>query len=211
MRFSLITKNIASCTNGFALSLLRGRRSYPATASIQAFLDGIDYDVPMYSKSLDLGCGNFPRNPFGAHAIYGIDVADTTSRNTLKADLSIEGIPFPDNTFDFCTAYDFLEHIPRLAWPQGVKRLSFIELFNEIHRVLVPGGLFLYLFPAYPASEAFQDPTHVNFLTESTVPDYFCRPGLCASQYMYGFNSEFSLLSQAWINRNWIVGVISSD
>ena len=80
-----------------------------------------------------------------------------------------------------------------------------------IHHVLVPGGLILYLFPAYPANDAFVDPTHVNFMTECTIPDYFFKPHIAASQYMFGFDQLFTLISQAWINRNWIICIIRAD
>ena len=147
MRFSYIPRNILGCADGFLISLLRGRRFYPSTPSLQSLLKTIDYNVVVDSKTLDLGCGIHPRNPFGADVIYGVDVVDTSSTNIHKADLSIEQIPFSDNFFQYCTSFDFLEHIPRISWPQGVKRLSFIELFDEIH---------LYLFRERPFCIYFQ-------------------------------------------------------
>jgi hypothetical protein len=67
---------------------------------------------------------------------------------------------------------------------------------DEIHRVLKMGGIFLSLTPAYPDAKAFQDPTHVNFITDRTFPDYFCSPNLWGR--MYGFKGNFILVSQVW-------------
>lgn len=44
---------------------------------------------------------------------------------------------------------------------------------NEVHRVLKPNGIFLHQTPAYPSTVAFRDPTHVNIITEETIPHYF--------------------------------------
>ena len=89
----------------------------------------------MKSKSLDLGCGANPRNPFNMQEVYGIDVRDDLDNNIRKADLVVESIPFENEMFDAVTAHDFLEHIPRLIYaPQ--RRYPFVELMNEICRVL---------------------------------------------------------------------------
>ena len=149
----------------------------------------------MLSKtlSLDLGCGSGPKNPFNADDVCGIDVCEDVGANIIKADLVIEPIPFPDEHFDFVTAYDFLEHIPRLIYAPH-RRLPFIELMNEIYRVLKPKGLFYSFTPVFPNAGAFWDPTHVNIMTEHTFAFYFvknwARP--------YGWKGSFSLLSQGW-------------
>lgn len=148
------------------------------------------------TKSLDLGCGNTLRNPFGADLVFGIDLVGIETEMLKIVDLTIRPIPFQDATLDFVTAYDFLEHIPRLIYFHGKRIHPFIQLMNEIHRVLVPGGIFLACTPAFPRQEAFQDPTHVNFISENTVK-YF------AGEYVhtaadYGFHGEFELLRQEW-------------
>lgn len=145
------------------------------------------------ASSLDLGCGANLYNPFGAHQISGVDVRDDLERNVRKADLATGPIPFGDNQFDFVTARDFVEHVPRLLYlPE--RRLPFVELMNEVHRVLKPGGMFLSVTPVYPFGPAFQDPTHVNVITDATFPEYFCLPRRIAT--MYGFRGEFELVGQ---------------
>ncbi len=149
----------------------------------------------MTTKSLDLGCGLQPKNPFNAQEVYGIDVRDDAEAHIVKADLVIEPIPFPDDSFDYVTAHDFLEHVPRLIYlPQ--RRNAFVEVMNEIHRVLKPGGVFMSFTPAFPHGPAFRDPTHVNIITEETFPLYFDDKVRWAS--MYGFRGSFQSLSQEW-------------
>lgn len=147
------------------------------------------------TKTLDLGCGTVPRNPFNADQLYGVDVRDNLDRTVRSADLAIEPIPFEDASFDYVTAYDFIEHMPRLVYAP-TRRNAFVELMNEIYRVLKPGGIFLSSTPAYPHEVAFRDPTHVNIITEKTFPQYFDLHQKVAS--MYGFNGGFEVRLQEW-------------
>lgn len=147
------------------------------------------------TKSLDLGCGLTPKNFFNAQEVYGIDVRDDAQAQVLKADLVIEPIPFPDLSFEFVTAHDFIEHVPRVIYNPH-RRNPFIELMNEIYRVLKPGGMFMSFTPAFPQAAVFRDPTHVNFITEETFPLYFDNQHRWASAY--GFNGSFLVLSQEW-------------
>mgnify|MGYP001384957811 CR=1 FL=1 len=163
-----------------------------------------------FEKSLDLGCGSRPRNPFKALESYGIDIRDDLTQNIKQADLEVDPIPFKDNFFDCCCAYDFIEHIPRTSYMNGKKRSSFIEIMNEIYRVLKPNGYFLHRTPAFPAKQAFSDPTHVNIITEDTFPLYFCLPEKHAANLGYGFNGEFELVDQAWEADRWIICLLKA-
>lgn len=147
------------------------------------------------TQSLDLGCGSIPRNPFNATSSLGVDINPSEDGRVVYCDLGITPIPFKDGCFDFVTASDVIEHIQRVATIDGGTKYPFIQLMNDIHRVLKPGGLFLSRTPAYPEKEAFQDPTHVNIITEDTFPIYFCNGYLAR---MYGFYGEFALIAQEW-------------
>jgi len=147
----------------------------------------------MNTRHLDLGCGRTPRNPFGRDEVYAIDRSPPEgfdARRFAAVDLSVAPIPYPAAHFDSVSAYDFLEHVPRVlpaSDGQGTN-LPFVRLMNEIWRVLVPGGRFYAITPAVPSLEAFTDPTHVNFITVHTH-DYFC--GAAPPARMYGFLGRF--------------------
>ncbi|MCC5870461.1 MAG: class I SAM-dependent methyltransferase [Gammaproteobacteria bacterium] len=156
------------------------------------------------SITLDLGCGGSPRNPFAAEQVEGLDVRECPENNVRYADLTTSAIPYPDSAVDYITAYDFLEHVPRLLY-MPERRTPFVELMNEIYRTLKPGGIFLSHTPAYPYSQAFQDPTHVNFITYQTFARYFDTEFCWAS--IYGFRGGFEILGQG-VKPPWLISVL---
>ncbi len=155
------------------------------------------------TRHLDLGCGAKPRNPYGRDALFGIDLAGDASGPIRRANLALEPIPFDDDSFDSVSAYDFFEHVPRvLTTADGrATRFPFVELMNEVWRVLKPGGWLYASTPVYPHPAAFQDPTHVNVLTAGSH-SYFVRPQRAAS--IYGFEGDF-------IARRVQLAALSSD
>ncbi len=153
------------------------------------------------TRTLDLGCAGNIRNPFHAKELFGIDIRKDLEKNIVAADLSINAIPFPDAYFNYITAFDFIEHVPRVVCSDKT-RFPFVELMTEINRTLKDGGMFFSRTPAYPSKQAFQDPTHVNIITEDTFPEYFC--GKEAGAGAYGFQGKFALVGQEW-NRCWLL------
>jgi len=142
------------------------------------------------TRHLDIGCGRIPRNPFNREALHGIDVMnlEMVSCSYKRVNVITEKLPYPDSYFDSVSAYDFLGLIPRSAIVDNNTRFPFIELMNEIYRVLKPEGTFFSVSPYYPRNEAFVDPTYVNIITKRTHT-YFTLPNVTAS--VYGFDGKF--------------------
>lgn len=157
----------------------------------------------MTTTHLDLGCGAAPRNPYRHEEVHAVDLYLPPGVNADRfrvANLSLQPIPHADASFDSVSAFDFLEHVPRvLNGPAGVgTRLPFVELMNEIHRVLKPGGKLYTLTPAFPNASVFTDPTHVNFITLGTWR-YFCEDAATPPMArIYGYTASFKMLRNEW-------------
>jgi SAM-dependent methyltransferase len=158
------------------------------------------------TTAIDLGSGSTPRNHYGAHRLIALDCQDLSIPNYKRCRLGIDSLPFADQQIDYFTAFDAIEHVPRVLWRDGELINPFIFLMSEIFRCLKPGGLFYAETPAYPHGVAFQDPTHVNILTEESIY-YFCPrldpndPNinqLLKQCQAYGFSGSFELISQTW-------------
>lgn len=157
--------------------------------------------------SVDLGCGELPRNPYNCETLIGVDLHQDNNPNYRQCLLGFEPLPFEDQSIDRFSAYDVIEHIPRFTWRDGKPINPFLYLMSDIYRCLSQRGIFYAATPAYPHAAAFQDPTHVNIITDETVY-YFCPknsppPGedpnlLLKHCNNYGFRGKFNLLSQRW-------------
>jgi SAM-dependent methyltransferase len=151
---------------------------------------------------LDLGCGAKPRNPYRRARLCGVDIrkaVDVDPAVEIRvANLALQPIPYATSSFGSVSAFDFIEHVPRVladAQDEAATTFPFVNLMNEIWRVLAPGGLFYALTPCYPAGESFQDPTHVNIITERTH-HYFAGRDPWAR--MYGYVGQFQARRAEW-------------
>ena len=164
-------------------------------------------------RHLDLGCGKFPRNPYDRGELYGIDIRPPPSAVDFEhrvANLMLEPIPFADDSFASISAYDFIEHMPRvLATADGRDTLfPFVRLMQEIWRVLEPGGRFYAVTPAFPNAEAVVDPTHVNIITDKTH-EYF--GGKQPPGRMYGFHGQFEVIRAEWVHIHDVYSAIAGS
>lgn len=155
------------------------------------------------TTALDLGCGLDPSNRFGATEVFGIDLHENQKKRILKCRLGFERLPFPDEYFDYVTAYDLLEHIPRYSDIKEIGHTPFIFLMNETYRVLKKGGKFVSSTPIYPYLGAFQDPTHNNIMTEHTFEYYFSQTKFDIAKH-YGINTDYEILHQGMLGQHLV-------
>ncbi len=152
-------------------------------------------------RHLDLGCGARPRNPYGRRSLYGVDLYRPQTDVDFEfaaANLALEPIPFASGLFGSVSAFDFIEHVPRVlnGCEPNTTCFPFVRLMDEVWRVLAPGGLFYALTPCFPSAAAFIDPTHVNIITDRTH-EYFCGEQPIAR--MYGFTGRFEARLVRWV------------
>lgn len=93
---------------------LRGKLGRFASSIESQLLTGAlhNYGNPRPWTTLDLGCGNYPQNPFEAEHAAGCDIREDLEANIKRCNLALEPIPFSSESIDFVTAYQFIEHIP---------------------------------------------------------------------------------------------------
>jgi len=144
-----------------------------------------------------MGCATYARNPFRATEVFGADLSERPPLNLpdsryFKVQPRVE-LPVKDGFFTSISAFDFIEHLNRNdGFPN-----SFVSFLNEASRVLSPGGVLLCVTPAYPSPLAFQDPTHINIITEGTI-QYFLNVKGSDQDLDYGITCEFELVEQFW-------------
>ncbi|MDP1574427.1 MAG: methyltransferase domain-containing protein [Coxiellaceae bacterium] len=151
------------------------------------------------SRHLDLGCGRNPRNPYDCDELFGLDQSSWfVNAEVRDCQLGLEAFPYPSDYFDSVSAYDLLEHIPRqsIDYANNKIHFPFLELMSEVWRVLKPDGKFIALTPSFPAKQAFQDPTHVNFISDGTH-SYFCGNDPHAARY--GFTGRFEAIQVRFV------------
>lgn len=92
---------------------------------------------------IDLGCGPHPKEGF-----IGVDIMDFGQ--DIVADITKKW-QWKDNSVDEVHSSHTVEHL------DGPERVHF---FNELYRVLKPGGKATIIVPHWASSRAYGDPTH---------------------------------------------------
>lgn len=129
----------------------------------------------MSGIKLDIGCGKQKQSGF-----VGIDYRDWGDVDIVH-DIEKTPWPLPDNCAITAVASHVLEHInPH----NGV----FIDVMNEIWRIVRPEGQFAFVVPYAGSMGYWQDPTHCNGITEATLLYFDPDPeGRYAGQTLYRF------------------------
>jgi SAM-dependent methyltransferase len=138
---------------------------------------------------IDLGCGFVkPAGFIGLDNLSGKDsqIPDHANAPDILTDLNRMPLPFADSSCREVRASHFLEHS------------DVMHILNECHRVLKPGGIFLFVVPYANSAEGMY-PGHTIFFTEKWFHENLV------------FKQKFLILreqyfpSQAWIELPWIV------
>lgn len=150
----------------------------------------------MTSRMLEIGVGTNPRIERKYDEYYAVDSSDdalcTTQRKLENMGLKVyrpggygphriedctvilgrvrvgyDEIPYPENSFDFILADQFLEHLPRHdffkdPWDKLHPINPVIRCINDVWRVAKPDALVQFHVPKWDSAEMWQDPTHHN-------------------------------------------------
>ena len=136
-------------------------------------------------KRVDLECGNNKQKGF-----IGIDITKIGTQADIAHNLLTFPWPFDDNSVDETFCSHFLEHIPH---GDGYHD-PFWDFFNELWRILKPGGIAKFVTPYYASVRAFQDPTHTRMITEPTY-NYFNKAWRAMNKLEhYPIHSEFNII-----------------
>jgi SAM-dependent methyltransferase len=117
--------------------------------------------IPAPPLKLDLGCGSNKRQDNGPWigvdgiAFPGVDVVCnlveidyiTTNDNPPRR----KPWPWPDNSVAEAHSSHFLEHLD--SWER-------VHFFNELYRILIPGGKCQIIVPHWASCRAYGDPSH---------------------------------------------------
>jgi hypothetical protein len=140
---------------------------------------------------LDLGCGKNKRQGFTGVDSRQFDGVD------LVADLT-KPWQWKDGTVEEVHCSHFLEHLT------GSERVHF---FNELHRVMIPGGKASIIVPHWSSERAYGDPTHqwppVVFFSFFYLNEEWRKANAPHSGYKCNFEaSGGNSLAQPWQSRN---------
>jgi predicted SAM-dependent methyltransferase len=95
-------------------------------------------------RVLEIGAGAIKRVP---HAVT-LDVNPLATPDVLQ-DLDATPYPFPTSSFDIVIAEHVLEHVEHV-----------VRVVEELHRIVVPGGVLLVEVPHFSSANFHTDPTH---------------------------------------------------
>jgi SAM-dependent methyltransferase len=104
---------------------------------------------------IDFGCGMNKRAGFvgvDKFAMPGVDHV---------FDIGAGNWPFADSSVEEAHASHFLEHLTNREgkWER-------VKFFNELYRVLIPGGKATLIFPHWASTRYYGDPTHCEPFSE---------------------------------------------
>lgn len=156
-------------------------------------------------RELLIGCGNrrdkqirgSQHIPSHWANLVTLDI-DPACRPDVVADLN-ERLPFKDNTFDEIHAYDVLEHVGF----QGDYKFFFRQ-FEDLWRVLKPGGFLCAVVPKQDSIWAWGDPGHtrvinpghLSFLSQANYRTQVGKTSM--TDYRRIYQGDFSIVEHSY-------------
>lgn len=125
-------------------------------------LSAISYKSNPVLISLDVACGSTcPAGWVGIDSVSlpGVDIVH---------DLLIFPWPIATESVAQIRCYHYLEHIPLICAHTRNQSDLLLQTFDELYRVLIPGGTVFVECPHASSLRASQDPTHCRFISENT-------------------------------------------
>lgn len=147
-----------------------------------------------------LGCGadrrkkiKFPESPEAWTELVTADI-DPACSPDIVLDLNQLPYPWADNHFDEVHAYEVLEH----CGAQGDWRFFFAQ-FDELWRILKPGGYLVATTPMWDSPWAWGDPGHRRIISRESLifldRDEYAQVGKTAmTDYRAHFKCNFRLM-----------------
>jgi DNA modification methylase len=151
---------------------------------------------------LDLACGNNKRENF-----KGIDVVKTDVTDYV---FDLQSFPWPieSESAEHVHCSHYIEHIPHSninsilkqsnSFEEFKEKMStskdgMVEFWNELYRILKPGGKASLIAPYYTSQRAFGDPTHERFIADSTF--WYLNKNWMTENHLehYGLNCDFDV------------------
>ncbi len=118
-------------------------------------------------KVLHLGCGHSK-----LLGTIGVDILPHGEVDVVH-NLDQYPWPFEPHSVDVVFAHSVIEHIDNI-----------VALFEELARILKPGGRVIITVPHFRSTDSFTDPTHKHFFTSQSL-DYFIENSGQLSHYGY--------------------------
>lgn len=188
----------------FGEAWMKGQLASPLRDSRRAVRAQLDFSLKG-KRLLDAGCGYGHDLPYFAErgaAVHGIDGSESMidlarRHNPTLSTLSVQRLQktnFPDRVFDVVVSQYALHNAVHLT-----------PAFEEMHRILKPGGILLYLVqhPLFIFFARKSRVYHRREIVEFTIPDMkgHCairQPAHTFSEYFTGFVlSRFELVAFA--------------
>ena len=136
---------------------------------------------------LELGCGIHRQGDSN----IAIDKSPNSQADIIR-DFAKRGIPFQDNYFDEVWCFDVIEHIENYE--------DLIFTFNEIWRVLKPGGIFRFTTPN-GVDASFSHMTHNRAFTAGAF-EYLKKGNTPEWDYMRSSDGIVASFEIGWVDRD---------